>query len=62
MDIKDQIKKLQFIPALWQGFWAYQIIGDKIIVQQYIKDGCRKEFFGHRYIVNFDNETLTPQD
>ena len=55
-------EKLHSIPALWQGFWAYQVLPDgKIIVQQYIKSGHkRREFFGHTFLVDFETETLTP--
>jgi hypothetical protein len=34
--------------------------GNKYFIQEYIKNGNKNEVFGHEFIVDLDNKTLTP--
>lgn len=59
MGIRQQ---LEFIPTLQRGLWAYQQVNNKIYVRQYERSGYKgkREFFGHRFLVDFENRTLIP--
>ena len=59
---RPTVTQLQAIPALSNGRWAYiRDYAGQFVVQAYIGGkGCKREFYGHQFKVDFENKQLVP--
>lgn len=60
MTKKEINLKLSSIPALKRDKWVWWEDGKQIKIQAYVGTLRKPEFYGHQFVVNFDERTLTP--